>query len=364
MPLYKRSNSPFWWVRIGRKTRESTRTANREDAEEYERALRKRLWRLEELGDRGAVSWKEAAGEWLDSSARDKKRDRWILTWLEKRIGDAQMREVDSDALEELRKDGLTDGWSHSTIDRMMGTVSAVLKYCVSRDMLDKAPAIPMYRPATDEPRFLTHAEFHRLCSHLPMHLVLAAKVAVFTLLRMRAMLQLEWARVDLYERRAWIPRAHQKGGRTFGFALNEPTVIALRMLRWLSPPTSPHVFVWNGRRIDDCNTLAFKTASWKAGLTGLRWHDLRHTGASWAVQNGVTLQELMQLGDWRDYRSVLRYAHLAPSQTARAAELVAHGVAHSMSAQKPANAAKRRKKLVERKGIEPSTFALRRLGS
>jgi hypothetical protein len=44
-----------------------------------------------------------------------------------------------------------------------------------------------------------------------------------------------------------------------------------------------------------------------RAAVAPLRWHDLRHTGASWAVQAGVTLQELMLLGDWKDYRSVLR---------------------------------------------------------
>src|SRR5205807_8648408 len=66
-----------------------------------------------------------------------------------------------------------------------------------------------------------------------------------------------------------------------------------------------------------------------RAGVGALRGHDLRHTGASWAVQSGVTLQELMVLGDWRSYPMVLRYAHLAPSHAAEAAERVAQW-AHS----------------------------------
>lgn len=342
MPLYRRANSPYWWVRIGRKTRQSTRTADRAEAEEYERALLKRLWRVDDLGDRSSVQWKEAADRWLRDSARLRKRDRWLLDWLSPRIGTAQLREIDADVLDELRKHGLDEGWSHSSIDRMMGTVSAVLKACVRWDYLERAPAVPMYRPRTAEPRALTREEFDRLCSHLPMHLMLAAKVAVYTLLRMRAMLKLEWSRVDLVNRRMWIPGAHQKAGRTHGLSLSVKTVQALRALRWLSPPNQPYVFVWNGQRIDDCNTRAFQNAVKAAGLAPLRWHDLRHTGASWAVQSGATLQEVMLLGDWKDYRSVLRYAHLAPSQTARAADLVAHGVAHEIDAQEPANARKR----------------------
>ncbi len=83
-------------------------------------------------------------------------------------------------------------------------------------------------------------------------------------------------------------------------------------------------VFQFEGRPIDNFNTAAFKKAAKRAGLLPLRWHDLRHTGASWAVQNGCTLPELMALGDWKSYRSVLRYAHFAPSHAAGAAELVA----------------------------------------
>lgn len=331
MPLYKRDDSPFWWVRIGRKTRESSGVRHEGESQpcdaalEFERVLVERLWRIEKLGDRGAVSWQDAADRWLTSSAKAKKRDRELLAWIDKRIGAEAVSDVaDADVLEELRKHGLVDGWSHSTIDRMMGTVSAVLRACVSWGYLDRAPSVPMYRTPADEPRWLTPDEFERLCEQLPMHLVLSARFAVSTMLRMRAMLRLTWDRVNLRERKAWVPRAHQKASRTFGLPLTDEGVRVLRALRWLSPPSSPYVFTWQGERIDDCNTLAFQNAVKRAGVAPLRWHDLRHTGASWAVQSGVTLPELMMLGDWRDYRSVLRYAHLAPSHAAAAAEKVA----------------------------------------
>jgi integrase len=265
-----------------------------------------------------------------------------MLKWLEPRLLGAAVNEIDSDALMVLRDHGLAEGWSHSTIDRMMGTVSAVLKYCVATQVLDKAPMVPMYRPATTEPKSLTPDEFERLCAEFPMHLSLAARLAVHTLLRMRAMLKLEWSRVDLKGKRAWIPGAHQKAGRTLGIPLSTESVRLLRALKMISGPRSKYVFTWNGKPIDDCNTKAFQDAVKRAGLDPLRWHDLRHTGASWAVQNGVTLPELMVLGDWRDYRSVLRYAHLAPSQAAKAAELVAQYGAHRVSDEEPQNARKR----------------------
>jgi integrase len=324
MPLYRRPRSPFWWVRIGRKTRRSTGTTDREQAEEFEHVLTSRIWRREKLGDRSTVPWKEAAERWLKDSRKAKRRDREFLAWLAPKIGEDTVADVaHPDALESLRNDGLAEGWSHSTVDRLMGTVSAVLRKCVEWRYLEYAPKVPMYRPELDEPRWLTQSEFSRLCAELPPHLELAARFAVLTMLRMRAMLRLTWDRVDLKEKKAWVPRGHQKAGRTFGFPLSSEAIKVLRQLRRLNP-NGERVFQWNGAPIDDCNTLAFQKAVERAKVAPLRWHDLRHTGASWAVQSGVTLQELMTLMDVRSYSIVLRYAHLAPSHAAAAAERVA----------------------------------------
>ncbi|HET9864076.1 MAG TPA: site-specific integrase [Steroidobacteraceae bacterium] len=343
MPVRKRPDSPFWQIQIGRKTRFSSGTEDYDKAVELERAEKDRLWQLEKLGDRAAISWREAAERWLNSSARPKRRDREILAWLEKRIerSDTVAEVADPDALEELRKDGLADGWSHSTIDRMMTTVSAVLHACVDWRILDREPAVPMYRPPSGEPRWLTPAEAERLFAELSMHQALAARFAAGSMLRMRAMGRLEWSRVDFRQRRAWVPSSQQKAGRTFSFPLTDELVRVLRALRMIAGPHSRHVFTWRGQPIDDFNTKSFQDAVKRAGVAPFRWHDWRHTGASWAVQSGVTLQEIMVLGDWRDYRSVLRYAHLAPSQAASAADRVARW-AHAEMTRKPKVAEKR----------------------
>jgi len=38
---------------------------------------------------------------------------------------------------------------------------------------------------------------------------------------------------------------------------------------------------------------------------------------------NGTNLQELMELGGWKSYEMVLRYAHLAPEHLAQAASRI-----------------------------------------
>jgi Phage integrase family len=48
--------------------------------------------------------------------------------------------------------------------------------------------------------------------------------------------------------------------------------------------------------------------------------HRLRHTWASWHVQSGTSLPELMELGGWKSYEMVLRCSHLAPEKLSFAA--------------------------------------------
>ena len=66
--------------------------------------------------------------------------------------------------------------------------------------------------------------------------------------------------------------------------------------------------------------TEIWRNALKRAGIVDFRWHDLRHTWASWAVQNGVTVFEIQHLGGWSSSRMVERYAHLSSSHLMAAA--------------------------------------------
>jgi len=80
-------------------------------------------------------------------------------------------------------------------------------------------------------------------------------------------------------------------------------------------------VFTHRGKPAGSVNTKAWKAALGRAGITDFRWHDLRHTWASWHVQVDTPLNALQELGGWESADMVRRYAHLAPDHLAEFAE-------------------------------------------
>jgi len=79
-------------------------------------------------------------------------------------------------------------------------------------------------------------------------------------------------------------------------------------------------VFAYLGISLKVANIRAWGLALKRAGITDFRWHDLRHTWATWQRQAGTPTHELQRLGGWRTGAMVERYAHLAPDHLAIAA--------------------------------------------
>ena len=68
-------------------------------------------------------------------------------------------------------------------------------------------------------------------------------------------------------------------------------------------------------------DAAAWYKALKRAGIDDFRWHDLRHTWASWHVQNGTPLYVLQELGGWENSEMVRRYAHFSAAHLAAYAE-------------------------------------------
>jgi integrase len=70
-----------------------------------------------------------------------------------------------------------------------------------------------------------------------------------------------------------------------------------------------------------------FRAAVDAAGITNLRFHDLRHTAATYLAQQGATEQQLRAIGGWKS-NIVSRYVHLAAEDAKAALERLAEKIA------------------------------------
>jgi integrase len=150
------------------------------------------------------------------------------------------------------------------------------------------------------------------------------ADFSIATGVRENNCLNLEWAQVDLRRRIAWFYGDQMKAGVAHGIPLNDDAMAVLEARRGIH---KRYVFPSpdSGLPYTKASNRAWYAALRKSKLkkTGVVWHTLRHTWASWFVMNGGTLQELMALGGWKSYSMVLRYAHLATEHLAVAAARV-----------------------------------------
>ena len=129
----------------------------------------------------------------------------------------------------------------------------------------------------------------------------------------------MEWNRVDLKRQTAWLNRT--KNGTPRGVPLNKD---AVEVLREQMGKHRQYCFTYRGEPIGwQLTNSAWHTALAKAGIRDFRFHDLRHTWASWHRQAGTSCDELKDLGGWKSRQMVDRYAKFATEQLAHAASRI-----------------------------------------
>jgi integrase len=350
MPLYKRPGSPYWQTRFriaGRKVRCSTDTTERAAAEEFEEQLRRRYWRQIKLGEKH-YTWDQAVERYTaeNSHLRGWERSVRALKWLNRLLKGAPLAEIDSANIAKLREIRRRQVGA-ATVNRDFAELRAILNRAATDwKMLDAAPKVPMYRLQKVEPRWEPRERIHALLGQLPPHSRDMAILACATGMRRSEITKLKRAHVDLKRATAFVPATNAKANNSRVVPLNSDALVVLA--KWIGHPEHHlvYVFSFRGRApIKQICTKAWRDACAASGLPGFRFHDLRHTWASWQVQAETPLKHLQELGGWATMDMVMRYAHLAPGHLAQYAERSALGpapepegaqkVAHSEIAEK-----------------------------
>ncbi len=144
---------------------------------------------------------------------------------------------------------------------------------------------------------------------------------ALNTGMRKAEILNLKWNQVDLIARRIKVEKT--KSGKVRFLPVNDVLFIALSRLKIMSRK-NPFVFFNpdTGKPFLDMKT-GFKGACKRAGISNLRFHDLRHTFASRLVAKGVDIETLKELLGHHSITLTQRYIHSNEERKMAAVELL-----------------------------------------
>jgi integrase len=320
-----RKRGAVWWIDFtapsGERIRRSAETGDKTEAHEYHDRLKAEAWRKDKLDEAPPRTWNDAVVRWCAEQAHKAtaEEDKSKLRWLDRHLGGKPLDAINRDMIERVTRAKQTDGCSNATVNRTLALVRAILRKCAREwQWLDRAPAVRMLKEPTRRVRYLTHEEADRLLADLPSHLRDMAAFSLESGLRAANVTGLRWSAVDLDRKMAWVHPDEAKARKAIPVPLNGE---AMSILQKQVGKHRDYVFTFKGQPVRQLSTAAWYKALKRAGIENFRWHDLRHTWASWHVQSGTPLHVLQELGGWASYAMVQRYAHLAADHLAPWAE-------------------------------------------
>jgi integrase len=297
------------------RVRRSARTTDRAKAQAYHDKIQDQLWRQEQLGEKPPPTWIEAVAAWLKKKPRGMP-EKYMIKAFE--IEEGEPLPLSEDAM----LDAIGEG-SDGTFNRKLN-----LLYAIHRSVKIEPVKVDRKASPPGKLRWLTKEEWGRLRKKLENTSPLLVDCADFTLatgLRENNVLNLEWRQILWGPRLMVTEASNVKNRQTLGTPLNDDAMAVLRRRRGLN---KVYVFAQQDSQkpLYKASNRAWYQALKAAKLykTGVNWHTLRHTWASWFLMSGAgDLYDLQRLGGWKDIKSVQIYAHLSAGHLAEKAAKV-----------------------------------------
>jgi integrase len=269
-------------------------------------------------GLRGYVKRLEARGKSEDSIGRAQQVEA-VLAAAVPGLLDRPLGALTAEDLFDVKRARDRAGTAPATINRDCHVLRAMLKltrpdfrWPAGLIVKEDAMRVKMLTPAQEQPLFAALAEPWRSI----------ARLAALTLMRLSEIRLLRREHVDLTHGLVQLPKTKTTPRQV---VLSTEAQAILRVA--LAHP-SPHGWVfpnaadqpYSRSRISKC----FRTAARTIGLADWHFHDLRHHGASVALNAGFSGQVVKDLGGWKSEAMMRRYAALTSTTLREAAEAVA----------------------------------------
>ena len=322
--VYQRPDSPFWWCSyndaIGKRTRRKLAGAHtRTQAVKMLDAIRVNEEKARTLGVRPAS---EITLEALFDRYKKHQKARIRVTTFKRLDGILNTLKANLPELAKaITKRTVSEYIETRALKVKPGTVvkeMSVLKHCLKLAVewgeLNQNPASGARLPQLPQgkTRYLTPGELKAALESAPDWLRAPMAFAACTGVRRGEMLALRWMDVDRANKRLYLRET--KNGALRILPIPESALTVLRSLS--EGKSSDPVFAGvNPAFLSVYTKRVFK----RLGILDASFHTLRHTAASWMVQQGVDLYAVGQILGHKTPRMTQRYAHLSPDYMASA---------------------------------------------
>jgi integrase len=322
--LYKRGKT--YWLDItvgGRRLRRSAGTTDRKAAQELHAKLSTQAWRQDQLDEKPRRIFEEAAVRWLNDKAhkRSIKSDAQRIVYWRGHFGGMFLDQITADMIYE-KVNALQTRYggkpANATKNRYAVLIQSILRRAVKWGWLTHAPMLEMLPENNKRKTFYTPEQARKLLAHLPDAHKAPVALAFLTGLRKSNVYGLRWDAVDLQRGVAWVHGDEAKAGRNITVPLNTDAKALLAGL--LERRTNDNPLVFGG--LNAILTKAWRRALKDAGIPpGLRFHDTRHSFASWHIMAGTDRKTVQELCAWASPAMLERYVHLTDGHMADASE-------------------------------------------
>ncbi|MBX3708210.1 MAG: site-specific integrase [Gammaproteobacteria bacterium] len=265
----------------------------------------------------------------LPSKPKNQKNRSLHLNWWKSELGKYTLADITPPIIcehrDKLAKVTTTRGTlrSPSTVVRYMAALSHAFTVAVNEwQWLDNSPMRKVTKP--QEPRgrvrFLSDEERIRLLtackeSDSP-YLYITVVLALSTGGRRMEILGLHWQDIDLT--RGIITLHETKNGQRRALALTGHALELMKTHAKIRRVNCDLVFPGKNQKKPVDVRTPWENALKRAEITDFKWHDLRHSCASYLAMNGASLAEIAEILGHKTLQMVKRYAHLSDSHVSK----------------------------------------------
>ena len=278
--------------------------------------------KLSEVIDRFWKNPPNSAKSWLT-----RKSGKHFLDFWDKELGRFKIHQIRASQLIEARDKLLFRGSTPATANRYLSAISAIFQICIEEWFLvERNPVRGLRRlkENNERVRVLTERERERLFRETSRDSELhdIVLLALSTGARRGELQKLKWSDYNKDEQTLSFKDTKNGTERIIPVAVNLVELLRNRFLsrklgsgEWIFPAPKSKGYADFSKR--------FKKGVSNAGIDDFKFHDLRHTAASYLAISGVTERKIAEILGHKTLQMVKRYTHFQPDHLKEEMEIL-----------------------------------------